>query len=837
MLPVFRLVFLAVNLFCTSIVSSQQVYHFTTGLMTGVPSRYGREALYMDQLAWQLYNGTLKAPVDGAIFGKDERGQELKWQPVSADSLNSLRSRGGFGARGTGPAGPGVIPGARNSIGVGGTYIYLTYQSDKEQVALLNIQGNSGVYINGEPHMGDAYSLGYLYIPCKLKKGLNEFYVRGAGIIASLTFPTKPILLNTEDPTLPYVVLNGKNDQLQGAIVVYNTSNTPGKSFQIKTNFQGKELVTPIPEVPAMSSRKVPFAFNGSGVTVKGRYDCKLTLVDKSRTLDTATLAIEAVNPSEHYSGTFISNIDGSLQYYGVTPQSSSNTTNSALFLSVHGAGVEAIGQARAYKPKDWGTLIAATNRRPRGFNWEDWGRLDALEVLAIGKAKFKPDPKQVYLTGHSMGGHGTWFLGATYPDKWAAIGPCAGYPTLKGYGSADGLVPDSSNNPLEQMLLRSGNQSDVPKLATNYKPLGVYVLHGDADRTVSVNYARQMRRILGEFHTDMSYYEYPNGEHWFGDQSVDWKPLFDFFKWHTLAVDSSIDVIDFKTASPGISASYHWASIEQQQFPLQYSHIQLNRNKLQSTITGTTDNVHLLKLDLSDFQPGTAIRVDLDGTSVTYTTTGTDSLYLVKQNNKWSIGTKPNRFSKGPHRYGTFKDAFNNRMVFVYGTSGNKAENEWSLAKARYDAETWYYRGNGAVDIIADRAFDASKYPDRGIILFGNKSTNSAWKSLLADCPIQVERNKITAGSQTWTGDDLSTYFVWPLQNSNVASVAVISGSGLKGMMAANANQYFAGASGFPDFMVYGFNMLQSGAAEVKMAGFFNNEWKLDLENTVVAK
>ena len=87
----------------------------------------------------------------------------------------------------------------------------------------------------------------------------------------------------------------------------------------------------------------------------------------------------------------------------------------------------------------------------------------------------------------------------------------------------------------MEQLLLRTSNQSDVPKLASNYKPLGVYIFHGDSDRTVSVNYARQMRKLLADFHTDMSYYEFPGGEHWFGDQSVDWKPIFDFFKWHTI--------------------------------------------------------------------------------------------------------------------------------------------------------------------------------------------------------------------------------------------------------------------------------------------------------------
>jgi hypothetical protein len=172
--------------------------------------------------------------------------------------------------------------------------------------------------------------------------------------------------------------------------------------------------------------------------------------------------------------------------------------------------------------------------------------------------------------------------------------------------------------------------------------------------------------------------------------------------------------------------------------------------------------------------------------------------------------------------------------MVFVYGTAGSKEENEWSMNKARYDAETWYYRGNGAVDIIADKEYSPAKYKDRGVILFGNKNTNAAWKILLNDCPIQVERNKIVAGNKQWSGDDLAAYFVWPLSHSALASVGVISGSGIKGMNAANANQYFAGASGFPDFMIYRLQMLVAGTKEVKAAGFFDNDWKLGEANMV---
>ncbi|MHA4845914.1 carboxylesterase family protein [Flavitalea antarctica] len=807
-------VLLFVLMFGPISLSAQDTFYFKKGLVVNAPVRYGREALYTDELAWQLYQGNLKSPVDSATFMQDDKGAPVIWKAIVADSLNRLRSSGG-----------GFGPGRR-----GPTYLYLSYQSEKEKTVLVNMRGNAGFYLNGVPHMGDAYGSGWLYVPVKLRKGLNEFYVRGTFVTASMVLNPKPVLLNTEDPTVPSLMINNPEKKSLAGIVVINSSSKEIVNATIKSRLAGKETETRIPAIPPMTMRKVIVELDASGVTTTGKHRCELTLLQKSGQIDTASLTLEAPAAGEQYSSTFISDIDGSLQYYAVTPQINPQPSGNALFLSVHGAGVEAIGQARAYKSKDWGTLVAATNRRPRGFNWEDWGRIDALEVLDIARNKFKPDPRHVYLTGHSMGGHGTWFLGATYPDKWAGIAPCAGYPTLKGYGSADGLIPDSSVNPIEKILIRSSNQSDVIKLAGNYKAFGVYVFHGDADRTVSVNYARQMKKILADFHPDLSYYEYPGGGHWFGDQSVDWKPIFDFFKWHSIPHDTTRNTIDFTTASPGISSSMHWAAIIQQVHPLDYSKVRLSRNLASGQITGTTENVHVIKLNLEHFKTGTEVKIMLDGAvEIRHTlSANVDTIYLQKQDNQWVKTNAPSAEAKGPHRYGTFKDAFNHRMIFVYGTTGNAVENEWALNKARFDAETWYYRGNGAVDIISDKTFDVSKYAGRGVILFGNANTNSAYNKLLDGCPIRVERGKITAGDKSWTGDDLATYFVWPIRGSANASVGVISGTGLKGMRAANANQYFAGASGFPDFMIYSIDMLHEGTKHLKSAGFFDNNWKL---------
>ncbi|WP_316788307.1 prolyl oligopeptidase family serine peptidase [Pedobacter frigoris] len=787
--------------------SAQNKHTFTSGLLLRAGTSYGREALYTDPLAYALYTNTLRTPVEGEVFGKDKDGNDIKWTKITVDGESRFRGRG-----------------ASNG------YVYYEYVASEAQSAVLNITGNATVFINGEPHMGDPYAAGWMNIPLKLKKGKNEFFVRGLGRQTVLTFPSTPIFLDINDPTVPVIPGVRGIISLKAAIVVVNSSAVTLNKLKMRSSLGGKEMTTTLPAVPAYSTRKVYFDFDPEKAASEGQNDCLLSLLQENKVIDQKTLKIESAKPGDKYAKTFVSGIDGSLQYFAVAPQTGGEQKNAALFFSVHGAGVEAIGQARAYESKDWGSLVAPTNRRPRGFNWEDWGRLDALEVLNIAKKQLQPDPQRIYLTGHSMGGHGTWFLGATYPDKWAAIAPCAGYPTLKGYGSADGLIPESSSSELGQLLLRTSNQSDVPKLAYNYKKLGVYVLHGDADETVSVKYARQMKSQLAAFHPDMSYYEYPGGSHWYGNHSVDWLPIFDFFKWHKIPVSKSVETIDFTTASPGISASNYWVSIHQQIIPLKYSNIKLSRNLDSGTISGNLENVALLKLSLSDFPQGKTINIRLDSlNTLNYTTVSTtDSLFLERQGNTWQFTKVPDMKVKGPHRYGTFKEGFNKNMVYVYGTGGTKEEQAWSIAKARFDAESWYYRGNGALDIVSDKDYSKAKYAGRNVILIGNATTNSAWKTLLADCPVQVNKNTVAIGSKKITGDDLGAYFVWPIAGTPSNTVSVISGSGLKGMNAANANQYFAGGSGFPDIMVFRLKMITDGIDQVEYAGFYDNNWSL---------
>lgn len=818
---------------------AQTAHQFTEGLYIQAPFSYGREAVYTDALLWHQYSGNLPRPATGqTLDGAAGQGQPV-WMPIAVDTTGFFRPQPGAGGNlnsPNNPAGPGRIdrqtatspnPAAQRRSWAS-SYLYLNYTASRAQAAVLHVRGNSAVVANGELHAGDPYRLGWMAVPVQLKKGLNEFFVRGLFVAAELRFPSQPVYLDTEDPTLPDIVLGQGNGTLLAGLVVVNASGKALENLRVRSVVQGQVAEAAVPSIPPYSTRKIAVPLDASQVNGAGEVQATVQLAQNNRVIDEKALALQGVEANSPYRVTFVSDIDGSVQYYAVNPAVGGEKPGDALFLSVHGAGVEAIGQARAYAPKDWGSLVAPTNRRPRGFNWEDWGRIDALEVLALAKERLKPDTQRIYLTGHSMGGHGTWFLGATYPDKWAAIAPAAGYPTLKGYGSADGLIPDKGRNPMEDKLLRSSNQSDVIAYATNYKPLGVYVLHGDADRTVSVEYARQMRRVLADFHPDFSYYEYPGGSHWYSNESVDWKPLFDYFQWHTRKTSDAVHNIDFTTANPGISASYYWAAVWQQEEPLHYSRIVLSRDVDARTLIGTTENTRLLQLDLDGFPAGGPVRIRLDSLNELSAAPGSSPVFLEKSGGQWQIVPAPSPEEKGPHRNGGFKEAFNHRMLYVYGTGGTREENRWAVEKARYDAESWYYRGNGAFDIIADHAFDPVAHAGRNIILVGNAQTNTAWDTLLAGCPIQVGAGFVQVGDTRYDGHDIGGYFTWKRPGSAIHTVGVITGTGLHGMQAATANSYFAGASGFPDYLFFKLGMLVNGPEDIVDAGFYTNEWEV---------
>jgi hypothetical protein len=425
------------------------------------------------------------------------------------------------------------------------------------------------------------------------------------------------------------------------------------------------------------------------------------------------------------------------------------------------------------------------------------------------------------------MGGHGTWQVGATMPGLWAAIAPSAGWSSFTSYA---GGVVYKDPSAVEKMLARAGNPSETTNLARNFLHYGIYILHGDQDDNVPVAQARSMRDLLGKFHPDFCYYERPGAGHWWGSECVDWPPLFEFLKERVRPADASVRQVEFVTANPGLSSRSRWVEVLSQSHPLDYSRVVMEKDTAGTAFKGTTENVSRLALDVSLPPAVGKFAIELDGSRVEAAPLpGKSRIYLERGENGWLVSGPPGPGLKGPHRSGGFKDAFRHGFVLVFGTLGDAAEDARAFEKARFDAEMFWVRGNGGVEVLPDIAFNPLKDKDRNVILYGNADTNAAWSKLLGGCPVEIRNGRARVGDKRYAGPDIAAYFIRPRPGSDIASVGVVAWTGRAGWVAASPGQYFISGAGFPDLMLFSAETLRSGTDGVRAIGWFGEDWSLE--------
>jgi len=165
------------------------------------------------------------------------------------------------------------------------------------------------------------------------------------------------------------------------------------------------------------------------------------------------------------------------------------------------GAANTPAGAPPAGAPPARGGGLPAASDRSRQIASE-LSEKDALNVIELVANEYGVDRSPMYLMGNSMGGAGTWYLGTKFPERWAAIAPCAATSVGEGF-------------PIEKL-----------------KGLPVIYTNGDKDMTVPVDGTRRLIQWLKDRGYDIPYVEVKDGTH---DMAV-WQNLpqiFDFFEKH----------------------------------------------------------------------------------------------------------------------------------------------------------------------------------------------------------------------------------------------------------------------------------------------------------------
>lgn len=178
-----------------------------------------------------------------------------------------------------------------------------------------------------------------------------------------------------------------------------------------------------------------------------------------------------------------------------------------ALVIAMHGGGA---GSGDAWSAKgefdgavsklDW-LMICPEVLEKTEHGWTDSGSEEfVLQLVDAACRTWKIDRDRVYFSGHSMGGYGTWTLGAHHADRVAALAPSAGAPTpiFDKSGAvidiAPGVIPSLRNVPI--VIYQSDDDPRVPP-ATN--------------RGAALKLDEAQKRWGGFVH---EYWEVPNRQH-----------------------------------------------------------------------------------------------------------------------------------------------------------------------------------------------------------------------------------------------------------------------------------------------------------------------------------
>ena len=205
----------------------------------------------------------------------------------------------------------------------------------------------------------------------------------------------------------------------------------------------------------------------------------------------------------------YLSKVDNTLQPYRVYVPSAYNGTKAfPLIIALHGMGGDENSYFEAYnkgafriEAENHGYIVACPKgRKPASMYMGDAER-DVMDVIEEMKRAYRIDPDRIYLTGHSMGGFGTWSIAMNHPDVFAALAPVAGGVT----------------NPANMSKI-----AHIPQI----------VIHGDKDPTVPIERSRVMVDMGKKLGVELKFIEVPGGDHG-SVVAPTFKDVFEWFDTH----------------------------------------------------------------------------------------------------------------------------------------------------------------------------------------------------------------------------------------------------------------------------------------------------------------
>jgi len=200
-----------------------------------------------------------------------------------------------------------------------------------------------------------------------------------------------------------------------------------------------------------------------------------------------------------------------SYRYQVYVPANYQTKSSWPAILFLHGAGERGddgllptnvgLGPAIRENPSRY-PAIAVFPQVPRDSQWVGAPGDMAVAALQQTMREFKVDPSRVYLTGLSMGGHGTWYVAYRHPQLFAAVVPICGW--VREFARFRGSVP----------VVPGDSAAVMPNLVQRLARVPIWIFHGEVDQVVDVNGSREPFNALKAASADVRYTELLGTDH-----------------------------------------------------------------------------------------------------------------------------------------------------------------------------------------------------------------------------------------------------------------------------------------------------------------------------------
>ena len=369
--------------------------------------------------------------------------------------------------------------------------------------------------------------------------------------------------------------------------------------------------------------------------------------------------------------------------------------------------------------------IIESYGRGNNAYRWA--GEADVFEGLSLAGASV--DPHRVVLRGFSMGGAGTWHIGLQHPDRFAVIGPGAGFTTTRGYV---GKMPERL--PFDQdKTLHIYDAVDYAENAFNV-PVVAYSGEKDGQKAAADNIENALKNFKEK--VNFTHLIAPGLAH---AMPGEWQAKAEAeFKKFVEPGRKTPDRVRFVTYTTKFSRC-DWVEIRG--LDEHYKRAVVDAKKAENSLQIVTENVRELLLGIPQAQLPTG-GITIDGQKIAELPPGA---ILRKSNGKWDTVvldlTKGPQFegvAKRPHSQGPIDDAFTSGFAVVA-----------PAGKGWHDATDTHARGSlkrfgSEWDKFLRGKLPTEPTEDKNLVLFGDPQSNPTIAKVLPKLPITWTKDKL---------------------------------------------------------------------------------------------